>query len=68
VLPESFSRPMAVPEGLALIGLGVSLWRDQRPMHTASTTGPATNVATGNNHSAAPASSPVDAGAAAATR
>jgi hypothetical protein len=30
VLPESFNRPMAVPEGLALIGLGVSLWRDQR--------------------------------------
>jgi hypothetical protein len=30
VLPEAFSRPMAVPEGVALIGLGVSLWRDQR--------------------------------------
>jgi hypothetical protein len=30
VLPESFNRPMAVPTGLALIGLGVSLWRDQR--------------------------------------
>jgi hypothetical protein len=30
VLPEGFSRPMAVPEGVALIGLGVSLWRDQR--------------------------------------
>jgi hypothetical protein len=30
VLPESFNRPMAVPEGVALIGLGVSLWRDQR--------------------------------------
>ena len=30
VLPESFNRPMAVPVGLALIGLGVSLWRDQR--------------------------------------
>jgi hypothetical protein len=28
-LPESFSRPFAVPTGLALIGLGVSLWRDQ---------------------------------------
>jgi hypothetical protein len=26
VLPESFNRPMAVPVGLALIGLGVSLW------------------------------------------
>ncbi|MEQ0564365.1 hypothetical protein ABJI51_35255 [Amycolatopsis sp. NEAU-NG30] len=27
VLPESFNRPMAVPVGVALIGLGVSLWR-----------------------------------------
>ena len=30
VLPESFNRPFAVPTGIALIGLGVSLWRDQR--------------------------------------
>lgn len=30
VLPASFDRPMAVPEGVALIGLGVSLWRDLR--------------------------------------
>ena len=30
VLPESYSRPFAVPTGVALIGLGVSLWRDQR--------------------------------------
>jgi putative Ca2+/H+ antiporter (TMEM165/GDT1 family) len=30
VLPESFDRPMAVPEGVALIALGISLWRDQR--------------------------------------
>ena len=30
VLPESFNRPFAVPTGVALIGLGVSLWRDQR--------------------------------------
>jgi hypothetical protein len=28
-LPLSFSRPFAVPTGVALIGLGVSLWRDQ---------------------------------------
>jgi hypothetical protein len=27
-LPESFNRPFAVPTGVALIGLGVSLWRD----------------------------------------
>ena len=30
VLPEAFNRPLAVPEGLALIGLGVSLWRHSR--------------------------------------
>ena len=28
MLPESFDRPFAVPVGIALIGLGVSLWRD----------------------------------------
>jgi hypothetical protein len=28
VLPESFNRPFAVPVGVALIGLGVSLWRN----------------------------------------
>jgi hypothetical protein len=32
VLPESFNRPSAVPVGVALIGLGFSLWRnDQAP-------------------------------------
>ena len=30
VLPSAFDRPMAVPEGVALISLGISLWRDQR--------------------------------------
>ena len=30
VLPESFNRPFAVPTGIALIGLGLSLWREQR--------------------------------------
>ena len=30
VLPESFNRPLAVPAGIALIGLGISLWRTQR--------------------------------------
>lgn len=28
VLPESFNRPLAVPVGIALIALGVSLWRN----------------------------------------
>ncbi len=30
VLPESFNRPFAVPTGVALIGLGVAMWRDER--------------------------------------
>lgn len=30
VLPESFNRPLAVPEGIALIALGASLWRNPR--------------------------------------
>jgi hypothetical protein len=30
VLPHSFERPFAVPTGVALVGLGISLWRDQR--------------------------------------
>ena len=38
VLPQSFNRPMAVPEGVALIALGISLWRDQR--NPASTPAP----------------------------
>ncbi|EAP98570.1 hypothetical protein JNB_00340 [Janibacter sp. HTCC2649] len=29
VLPDSYNRPFAVPTGIALIGLGVSLFRDQ---------------------------------------
>ena len=39
-LPQSFNRPLAVPTGLALIGLGLSLWRDQRgaAAHPAGTT------------------------------
>lgn len=36
VLPEAFDRPMAVPEGIALIGLGISLWRTQHNAATAS--------------------------------
>jgi hypothetical protein len=30
VLPESFNRPFAVPVGIALLALGVSLWRNAR--------------------------------------
>jgi len=42
VLPEAFSRPMAVPEGVALIGLGISLWRDQHNAGSAEAVQPAT--------------------------
>ena len=35
VLPASFDRPFAVPTGVAFIGLGLSLWRDQRTTVTA---------------------------------
>jgi len=39
VLPESFNRPIAIPTGIALIGLGISLWRDQRkPAEQATST------------------------------
>lgn len=41
VLPAGFDRPMAVPEGAALIGLGISLWRDQRNAVGARTADPA---------------------------
>jgi hypothetical protein len=34
VLPESFNRPLAVPVGVALIGLGVSLWRNHQALAT----------------------------------
>ena len=43
VLPEAFDRPMAVPEAIALIGLGVSLWRSTRA--TTPVTVPAAPVA-----------------------
>jgi hypothetical protein len=36
VLPDSFNRPFAVPEGIALIALGVSLWRNPGDSHQTS--------------------------------
>jgi hypothetical protein len=44
VLPESFNRPFAVPMGIALIGLGLSL-RGQAPVESESTS-PATSTTT----------------------
>jgi hypothetical protein len=45
VLPEAFDRPLAVPEGIALIGLGVSLWRSAgaAPLSPAAPAAPRTN-------------------------
>jgi hypothetical protein len=36
-LPDSFNRPLAVPNGIAMIGLGYSLWRTTRSSSTDAT-------------------------------
>jgi hypothetical protein len=48
-LPEAFNRPMAVPTGIALIGLGISLWRTvaQHTTTAAATPNVSTQVAAG---------------------
>jgi hypothetical protein len=43
VLPHSFERPMAVPTGVALIGLGVSLWRNATQTSAATTSADASS-------------------------
>jgi hypothetical protein len=40
-LPDSFNRPLAVPNGIAMIGLGYSLWRTSRTSSTDPTPSPA---------------------------
>ena len=42
VLPESFNRPLAVPVGIALIALGVSLWRNPSDSHRTTPATPST--------------------------
>src|ERR687890_1428742 len=37
-LPDAYSQPFAVPEGIALIGLGVSLWRNPRDVPAVTVT------------------------------
>lgn len=37
VLPESFNRPFAIPTGIALVALGVSLWRSVPRQEDAAT-------------------------------
>jgi hypothetical protein len=44
VLPDAFNRPFAVPEGIALIGLGVALWRNPRDADDTVDTAPADTV------------------------
>lgn len=53
VLPDSFNRPVAVPTGVALIGLGFSLFRSAR----AEAAAPAAGVAALETRSAQPAGS-----------
>jgi hypothetical protein len=45
VLPHSFDRPFAIPTGIAFIGLGVSLWRDQRTALSIETSASRADVA-----------------------
>ena len=52
-LPDAFNRPMAVPEGVALIGLGISLWRDQRNAHPVTVTDGSAAVESGSTESIA---------------
>lgn len=48
VLPDAFNRPFAVPTGIALIGLGISLWRTslQPPTPTPTPSTPTDHPAT----------------------
>ena len=41
VLPESYNRPFAIPTGVALVGLGISLWREQARSSAESASRPA---------------------------
>ncbi|GAA2727124.1 hypothetical protein [Cellulomonas aerilata] len=63
VLPESFNRPFAVPTGVALVGLGLGLWRDQRAAAVAGDAVPAVvrDVVAGAVPTGASAAARVDA-------
>lgn len=37
LLPDAFNRPLAVPEGIALIALGISLWRNPGDLSVGAT-------------------------------
>ncbi|MGW5723525.1 hypothetical protein ACWEVP_45670 [Amycolatopsis sp. NPDC003865] len=55
VLPESFNRPLAVPTGVALIGLGISLWRAEARDVPAKLPARVRAFATGNGRKTEPA-------------
>ena len=38
-LPDAFNRPLAVPEGVALVALGISLWRNPSDAHVTEPAG-----------------------------
>jgi hypothetical protein len=46
VLPESFNRPLALPAGVALLGLGISLWRTRPAAVSDNPTPPRADYAT----------------------
>ena len=46
VMPDAFYRLLAFPNGIAMIGLGVSLWLSQRKASSVQTSAPRADVAT----------------------
>ncbi|HMM94996.1 hypothetical protein [Phycicoccus sp.] len=54
-LPDSFNRPFAVPVGVALITLGISLWRNRTDRAASSPEIPATDTHVADTHVAEPA-------------
>ena len=46
VMPDAFYRLLAFPNGIAMIGLGVSLWLSQRKASSVETSAPRADVAT----------------------
>jgi len=45
VMPDAFYRLLAFPNGIAMIGLGVSLWLSQRKVSSVQTSAPRADVA-----------------------
>jgi len=45
-MPDAFYRLLAFPNGIAMIGLGVSLWLSQRKTSSGQASAPRADVAT----------------------